>query len=120
MSRKKNIINNNRQVKATMALNNAIENDYFMALRQVCISMFDWVDLPESMDQRKLELDLFNKGAAAGLYDKASGVINTGAAAAGRTRRPSRRAAGRQAPHRQYLRNRIGRCHCPLQAAGWF
>lgn len=83
MSRKKNMIYNNRQVKATMALNNAIENDYFMALRQVCISMFDWVDLPESMDQRKLELDLFNKGAAAGLYDKNFGIINTGVAAAG-------------------------------------
>ena len=83
MSKKKNILYNNRQVKTTMYLNNIIENDYFMALRQVCISIFEWENLPSSMDQRKLELDLFNKGAAAGLYDKASGVINTGAAAAG-------------------------------------
>ena len=78
MSKKKNIIYNNRQVKTSMYLNDVIENDYFMALRQVCISIFEWENLPASMDQRKLELDLFNKGAAAGLYDKNSGVINTG------------------------------------------
>ena len=83
MSKKKNIIYNNRQVKTSMYLNNVIENDYFMALRQVCISIFEWENLPASMDQRKLELDLFNKGAAAGLYDKNSGVINTGVSAAG-------------------------------------
>lgn len=83
MGKNKNVRTSNKQYKE--AMNNQIdtENIIYMALRQVCLSMFEWKDLPKSMDARKLELDLFNKGSAAGLDTLQYGKINTGVAAGG-------------------------------------
>ena len=53
------------------------EGDYFERLKKVSISMFDWVNLPESMDERFLELCLFYYGQAALLKDEKYGFINT-------------------------------------------
>ena len=59
------------------------EGDYFERLKKVSISMFDWVNLPESMDERFLELCLFYYGQAALLKDEKFGFINTKAASNG-------------------------------------
>lgn len=59
------------------------EGDYFERLKKVSISMFDWVNLPESMDERFLELCLFYYGQAALLKDEKYGFINTKAASNG-------------------------------------
>ena len=57
--------------------------DYFERLKKIAISMFEWVNLPESMDGRYLELCLFEFGQAALLYDEQYGFINTKAASLG-------------------------------------
>lgn len=73
---KKNVGYSNKQYKEALCLNDECVNHYYMALRQLCLSMFEW-ELPESMDARKLEIDLFNKGAAASLQTETMGIINT-------------------------------------------
>lgn len=59
------------------------EGDYFERLKKISISMFDWVNLPESMDERFLELCLFYYGQAALLKDEKYGFINTKCASNG-------------------------------------
>lgn len=59
------------------------EGDYFERLKKISISMFDWVNLPESMDERFLELCLFYYGQAALLKDDKFGFINTKCASNG-------------------------------------
>lgn len=55
--------------------------DYFNRMKKICLSMFEWVNLPESMDARWLEMSLFNNGQAALLKTKEYGYINTNATA---------------------------------------
>lgn len=59
------------------------EGDYFERLKKISISIFDWVNLPESMDERFLELCLFYYGQAALLKDSKYGFINTKCASNG-------------------------------------
>lgn len=51
--------------------------DYFERLKKIAVSMFEWVNLPDSMDARFLELCLFYYGQAALLKDPEFGFINT-------------------------------------------
>lgn len=69
-------------------INNAILNDdtfldYMYRLEKICLSMFEWVNLPSSMDARALEKSLFEFGTASLLYDEDYGFINTNCASAG-------------------------------------
>lgn len=43
-------------------LNNATYMQYYNRLTELSISMFEWVNLPESVDPRFLELTLFAEG----------------------------------------------------------
>lgn len=63
-------------------INSAIMNDltfldYFNRFKKIALSIFEWVNLPKSMDARYLEKTLFYQGQASFLYDKKYGFINT-------------------------------------------
>ena len=57
--------------------------DYVERFKKICLSMFEWVGLPESMNARYLEECLYYKGQAALLKDELYGFINTQCASNG-------------------------------------
>lgn len=57
--------------------------DYLERMKKICVSMFEWQNLPDTMNARYLELCLYYKGQAALLKDKNYGFINTQAADSG-------------------------------------
>ena len=64
-------------------MNNDTYADYLGRMKKICLSMFEWVNLPDSMNARFLEMCLFYNGQAALLYDDEYGYINTMAADGG-------------------------------------
>ena len=66
-----------------MLLNSQTYVDYLERMKKICLSMFDWVNLPNTMNSRYLEMCLYYKGQAALLYDEDYGFINTQAADSG-------------------------------------
>lgn len=57
--------------------------DYLERMKKIALSMFEWVNLPQSMNARFLEMCLYYNGQAAILYDENYGYINTMAADGG-------------------------------------
>lgn len=57
--------------------------DYLERMKKIALSMFEWVNLPDTMNARYLEMCLYYKGQAALLYDEDYGFINTQAADSG-------------------------------------
>ena len=55
--------------------NNASFIQYYNALTELAISMFEWKNLPESIDPRFLELILFSDGFAGFFYDEVMGYL---------------------------------------------
>ena len=51
--------------------------DYLGRMKKICLSIFEWQNLPASMNARFLEMCLFYNGQAALLYDDDYGYINT-------------------------------------------
>ena len=51
--------------------------DYLQRMTKICLSMFEYENLPDSMDERYLERCLFFDGKAALLYTPEYGYINT-------------------------------------------
>ena len=66
-----------------MLLNSDTYNDYLQRMKKICLSMFEWVNLPSSMNARFLEMCLFYNGQAAMFYDNEMGFINSMAADGG-------------------------------------
>jgi len=60
-----------------IVMNNQTYNDYLNRMRKICLSMFEWINLPKSMNARFLEQCLFYQGQAALLYDNDFGYLNT-------------------------------------------
>ena len=58
-------------------MNSRTYYDYVERFKKICLSMFEWVNLPESMNSRYLEECLYYKGQAALLKDETMGYINT-------------------------------------------
>lgn len=58
-------------------LNIKTYNNFFDRLSRIALSMFEWENLPLSMNSNFLEWSLFNTGQAALLYDDKFGYINT-------------------------------------------
>ena len=58
-------------------MNSATYFDYVERFKKICLSMFEWVNLPESMNARFLEECLYYEGQAALLKDELYGFINT-------------------------------------------
>lgn len=78
--KKKGISN---QFEDAMLLNSRTYVDYLERAKKIALSMFEWVNLPDSMNSRYLEMCLYYKGQAALLYDEDYGYINTQAADSG-------------------------------------
>lgn len=57
--------------------------DYLERMKKIALSMFEWVNLPQSMNARYLEMCLYYKGQAALLWDDYYDFINTQAVDAG-------------------------------------
>ena len=51
--------------------------DYLERMKKICLSMFEWTNLPETMNARFLEMCLYYNGQAAMFYDEVYGYINT-------------------------------------------
>ena len=64
-------------------MNNQTYIDYLERMKKICLSMFEWQNLPPSMNSRFLEMCLFYNGQAAMLYSDTYGFINTMAADGG-------------------------------------
>ena len=75
--KKKKIDNKNYKFIDSAILNNATYLDYLDRFKKVALSIFEWVNLPKSMNARWLEMCLFYKGQASLLKDKKFGFINT-------------------------------------------
>lgn len=71
------------EFRDALILNDASEIDYLERMKKIALSMFEWVDLPDSMNARYLEMTLFYKGQAGLLYDENYGFINTQVADSG-------------------------------------
>ena len=61
----------------SLQINDTTYVDYLNRLTKIALSMFEWVNLPKSMNARFLEMCLFYFGTAALLKDKSYGFINT-------------------------------------------
>lgn len=70
-------IRNNKKFFESLALNDETFYDYLDRFRRIALARFEWVNLPESMDSRWLELTLYNYGKASVLKDENLGIINT-------------------------------------------
>lgn len=51
--------------------------DYLDRFRKICLSMFEWINLPQSMNARWLEQTLYEDGIATLFKDEQYGFINT-------------------------------------------
>lgn len=70
MSRRKN-----RQFWESGILNNATFRQYYNRLVELSISMFEWKNLPDTVDPRFLELTLFTDGQAVFFEDEVMGFL---------------------------------------------
>lgn len=73
----KNFITKNTKFKTSLDLNIVSLRDYYYRMEKICLSMFEWVNLPTSMNNRFLEKTLYFKGKAAVLDVENIGLINT-------------------------------------------
>lgn len=65
-------------------LNNATYQQYYNRLLELSIAMFDWKNLPDSVDARFLELTLFGKGMAVFFKDEELGYLALPVAVSGK------------------------------------
>lgn len=86
MSRKKNKCCNpqsNFQFIDSAIINDSTYADYLDRFKKICLSMFEWVNLPSSMSSMWLERSLYYFGMASLLYDENLGYINTNCSSQG-------------------------------------
>ena len=74
---------NNYKFMDSAYLNDMTFNDYLQRFTKIALSMFEWVNLPDSMNARFIERCLFFYGQCAFLKDKDYGFINTKCASSG-------------------------------------
>lgn len=58
-------------------MNSQTYYDYLERMKKICLSMFEWQNLPTSMNARFIEMCLYYQGQASLLYDDDYGFINT-------------------------------------------
>ncbi len=73
----------NSSFEDAILINSQTYIDYLERMKKIALSMFEWVNLPDTMNARYLEICLYYKGQAALLYDEDYGFINTQAADSG-------------------------------------
>lgn len=81
---KKGMFNNNFEFIDSAVLNDSIFMHYEEMFREIVLSMFEWVNLPKSMDSRWLEKCLYYNGMAGLHKDEKMGLINTNVASSGK------------------------------------
>ena len=64
-----------RQFWESATLNNTNFKQYYNRLTELSISMFEWKNLPDTVDPRFLELTLFSDGQAVFFYDEDIGYL---------------------------------------------
>lgn len=74
---RKNFNKNNHNFFKSLDINMLTFNDYCYRFRRIALSMFEWVNLPKSMNAQFLEKCLYYYGQAVLLKDKDYGFINT-------------------------------------------
>ena len=72
-----------RQFWESTAMNNATFMQYYDRLTELSIAMFEWKNLPETIDQRFLELALFSDGAVVFFEDEVLGYLTLQCAMSG-------------------------------------
>lgn len=75
---------NSRQFFDSLELNDLTFMDYRRRFMKIALSMFEWVNLPETMDARWLEYCLYLYGECALFKDNEYGFINTQCNASGK------------------------------------
>lgn len=65
----------NRQFWESASMNNFTFMQYYNRLTELSVSMFEWKNLPETMDERFLELVLFSDGMAIFFRDEEIGYL---------------------------------------------
>ena len=83
IQRKMTGMRQNYKFTDTLLVNDQTYIDYLERLKRICLSMFEWVNLPSSMNARWLERTLYYNGKASLLKDKNYGFINTMCSSAG-------------------------------------
>ena len=73
----------NSQFIENNVLNDITFDFYLRCFKKLCLSMFEWVNLPKGMDSRFLEEVLYYNGLATLLYDETFGFINTASTPSG-------------------------------------
>ena len=69
-------IRGHNQFKDAILMNSQTYFDYLDRFKKIATSIFEWKNLPESMDSRYLELSLYYTGVAALLWTKEYGFLN--------------------------------------------
>lgn len=80
--------NKNKKFRNSQFIDSALVNDatyfdYLDRFKKIALSMFEWVNLPKSMNAQWLEKCLYYQGMASLLKDKNYGFINTQCSSAG-------------------------------------
>ncbi len=81
MKRKK--LSKNYQFIDNLLVNDMTYIDYLERFKKVALSVFEWVNLPKSMNAQYLEKCLYYNGMATLLKDETFGFINTNCASNG-------------------------------------
>lgn len=77
MSRKIRKVPPKDAFRDAVLMNNRTYIDYLERMKKICLSLFEWENLPPSMNARFLEMCLYYNGQGALLYDDDYGYINT-------------------------------------------
>ena len=77
MAKRKPSIRDNYRFIDSAILNDQTYLDYLERFKKVALSMFEWVNLPKTMNDMYLEKCLYYYGSAALLKDEKYGFINT-------------------------------------------
>ena len=77
MSRKIRKVPPKDAFRDALIMNNQTYIDYLERMKKICLSLFEWENLPPSMNARFLEMCLYYNGQGAMLYDDDYGYINT-------------------------------------------
>ena len=76
--------NSNYKFTDSALVNDATYFDYLERFKRIALSMFEWVNLPKSMNARWLERCLYYNGQASLLKTKDYGFINTNCSSSGK------------------------------------
>lgn len=74
---KKKKLSQNYRFKDNLIVNDMTYIDYLERFKKIALSIFEWVNLPKSMNAQYLEQCLYYNGMATFLKDKKYGFINT-------------------------------------------